>query len=387
LISDEIVHLANFPTRLVDVRYKAEFIESIGGVVKFDSDEQSCSINAEQLKSELATSYSIPIRTTYLLAAGLLKRFGIARIPYPGGCNIGNRAYDLHIMLWEKMGCDVEEKRDYIEIKSRKLHTFDISFPISTIGGTENALICASMLPGRSTIRNAYISPEVADLIQFLQAIGADIRVTGNSFVEIVGKATLRGTTFTVVPDRIEALTWIIFAAIAGGDVLVENVPFDHMQIPLIHLKEAGVDVFRNTKDAYINPNCFINKTIQPFELACGTHPGVISDMQPFFVLLALKANGISRVYDYRYPERTAYLNELSKFCPDALSWEPGKITIRGPVEFKGADVTSTDLRGSMALLLAALLAGGQSTIQKVHMALRGYNNLIEKLAQLGIKI
>jgi len=386
LISDDPCYLSNFPTELVDVRHKARFIESIGGSAVFHADTDALAIDASQLGSIQPDSYSVPIRTTYLLAAGMLKRFGFARIPYPGGCKIGSRGYDLHVMLWEKMGCKVVEAADYIEITGTP-RAFDVSFPISTIGGTENALICGSMLEGRTTIRNAYISPEVANLIEFLIAMGARIQVVGNSFIEIQGSSTLRGTTFQVLPDRIEALTWIVFGAISRGNILIQDVPFGHMEIPMVHLREAGVDVFRNSHDAYVCPQSFINSTIQPFEVACGTHPGIISDMQPFFVLLALMADGISRIYDYRYPERTAYLEQLSKFCPGAISWEPGKIVVNGRASLQGAEVVSTDLRGSMVLLLAALIAEGESKIHNIQMALRGYNNLLSKLDQLGISL
>ena len=386
LLTDEIVCLTNFPTELLDARHKASFIEDIGGVVRFDPVNQNVSINASGLVSRPASSFKVPVRTTYLLAAGLLKRFGVARIPYPGGCKIGNRRYDLHIMLWKKMGCNVQEKPEYIEIRAHKLTPFDVSFPISTIGGTENALICGAMIDGNSTVRNAYISPEVANLIDYLNFMGAEIQVSGNSFINIRGTSSLRGTTFKVIPDRIEALTWIIFGAISKGKILIENVPFEQMEIPLIHLREAGVDVFHNSSNVYISPECFKQESIQPFEVACGTHPGVISDMQPFYVLLALKAAGISRIYDYRYPDRTNYLQELIKFCPEgSISWESGKITVHGPVNFMGANVKSTDLRGSMALLLAALLADGRSVVHDIGMALRGYNNLMDKLSQLGV--
>jgi len=384
LITDEKVILKNFPTKLVDANHKKRFMLECGAQVKFDDNNDTAEIlAAEYVNSEL-TDYEYPIRTTYLLAAGLLKRSGVAKIPYPGGCKIGSRGYDLHVLVWEKCGCKVDEKPDYLEITVDKMKPFEVDFPISTIGGTENALICGASIAGESIIRNAYISPEVEDLIAFLRSLGADITVSGNSFVKIHGKENLQGSVFEVMPDRIEALTWMIFAAISRGDIIINNVPFDSMEIPLLHLKEAGVDVFRNSSDAIVNKYSLREGKIQPFEVACGTHPGVISDMQPFYVLLALKANGISRIYDYRYPERIQYLDELIKYCPGAIEYEPGKIVVKGPVEFEEAESVSTDLRGSMALVLASLMAGGNSSVSEVQMALRGYNNLPEKLTSLG---
>ena len=383
-ITDQKVVLKNFPTKLVDANHKKRYMQNCGAEVSFDDENNTAQIVAADYLQSKLDDYDYPIRTTYLLAAGLLKRTGYARIPYPGGCKIGSRGYDLHVLVWEKCGCKVEEKPDYLEITVDKMKPFEVDFPISTIGGTENALICGAAIAGESIIRNAYISPEVEDLIAFLRSLGADITVSGNSFVKIHGKENLQGSVFEVMPDRIEALTWMIFAAISRGDIIIKNVPFDSMEIPLLHLKEAGVDVFSNSSDAIVNNYSLREGKIQPFEVACGTHPGVISDMQPFYVLLALKANGISRIYDYRYPERTQYLDQLKKYCPGAIEFSPGKITIKGPVNFLPAESVSTDLRGSMALVLASLMAGGNSSVSEVQMALRGYNNLPEKLTSLG---
>lgn len=390
LISDEKIVLENFPTELVDANYKMDFIRKSGGTVKVNNEEEFLEIDSTDLKDLELESYFFPIRTTYLLVPGLIKRSGRARIPYPGGCKIGNRGYDLHIMVWEALGAKVEEKDDYIEVTVKDGFTpGDINFPISTVGGTESALICASTIDGVSTIKNAYITPEVESLIDFLRTIGARIEVVGNSFIKVTGKSYLQGSIFPVMPDRIEALTWIVYGVLSGGDITIEDVPFESMEIPLLHLKEAGIDFYSNSKNIHISPECLSNGIIQPFELATGTHPGVISDMQPFYVLLGLHADGISRVYDYRYPERLKYCEELSKFYPEQLKWEKGAITTFGQygVIPNNANAVSTDLRGSMALVIAALLAKGESTIENVEMALRGYNKLEEKLNKLGVTI
>jgi len=389
LISDEKVVLDNFPTELVDANHKFDFINKSGGQVLVDRDAEVVTVDPAGLKDVLLDSYDYPIRTTYLLVPGLLKKSGRARIPYPGGCKIGDRGYDLHIMVWEKLGATVVETEDYIEVIAEGgLKPGSIDFPITTIGGTESALICASIVDGDTTIKNAYISPEVQSLIEFLRSMGAKIEVVGNSFVKVTGKKYLQGSVTQVMPDRIEALTWIVYGILSGGDITIEDVPFDSMQIPLLHLKDAGVDFYSNSKNIHVTPDCLTNGIIQPFELATGTHPGIISDMQPFYVLLGLHADGISRIYDYRYPERLKYCEELSKYYPDQLKWEKGAITTFGKKDRpKGAHGTSTDLRGSMALVIAALLADGQSTIENVEMALRGYNKLEEKLRNLGVTI
>ena len=387
-IADAPVTLNNFPTELVDARYKVDFIEKCGGTVTVDEPSQTITIDPTGYEHAELADYDYPIRTTYLLAAGQLKRSGVARIPYPGGCKIGNRGYDLHLMVWQRLGATVTEAADYIEISAPDgLTAGEIDFPTSTIGGTENALITASIINGETTIKNAYISPEVNSLIEFLRTLGAAIEVVGNSFIKVTGTTRLRGSIFRVIPDRIEALTWIVYGIISGGIITVEDVPFDSMQIPLIHLQHMGIDLYRNRNNVVVSPECLVNGQIQPFELACGTHPGIISDMQPFFTLLGLHANGTSRIFDYRYPERLRYCAELNKFYGDALSFKPGAITVQGGHQSVAAEADSTDLRGSMAAVMAGLLAKGTTTIHNVEMAMRGYNNMEKKLTELGASV
>ncbi|MBK1441649.1 UDP-N-acetylglucosamine 1-carboxyvinyltransferase [Parapedobacter sp. ISTM3] len=388
LIADETVILTNFPTELVDAQYKIDFIRKNGGNVSVDVASETVEIDAKLLDNRSLDSYDFPIRTTYLLVPGLIKRSGVARIPYPGGCKIGDRGYDLHLMVWRTLGAEVEEKPEYIEVRAPKgFRSGEINFPISTIGGTENALISASIIPEATIIKNAYISPEIESLIAFLRTLGVKIEVVGNSFIKVEGSNYLRGSLFQVMPDRIEAITWIVYGIISGGNITVEDVPFDTMEIPLIHLQHAGIDLYRNAKNVIVSPECLVNGRIQPFELACGTHPGIISDMQPFYTLLGLHADGISRIFDYRYPERLKYCEELNKFYDGALSCKPGAITINGGKPARPSEANSTDLRGSMAVVIAALLSNGQSTIHNIEMALRGYNNLEHKLSDLGIHI
>lgn len=390
LISNEKVILENFPTELVDANYKFDFIQKCGGKLDINREDEIVQIESNDLKDLILDNYNFPIRTTYLLVAGLIKRNGVAKIPYPGGCKIGNRGYELHIMVWEKLGAKVEEKDDYIEITAPQGFTpAEIDFPISTIGGTETALICASIAKGKTTVKNAYISPEVQNLIDFLKTLGVKIKVIGNSFIEITGKEYLRGSIFEIMPDRIEALTWIVYGILSGGDITIEDVPFESMEITLIHLYNAGIDFYKNSKNIHITSDCLQNGIIQPFEIATGTHPGVISDMQPFYTLLGLHADGISRIHDYRYPERIKYCEELSKLYPNQIKWEKGLITTFGKHKITptSAKVSSTDLRGSMALVMGALLANGTTEVSNIEMALRGYNKLEEKLNQLGITI
>lgn len=397
LLTNDRVELANFPTRLVDVGHKVRFCRDLGANIDLDDEAELLTVDASNLAARTLdrNQFDIPIRTTYLLAAAQLIRSGVARIPYPGGCPIGpgsggRRGYDLHIMVWEQLGCTVAEREDHIEISApRGLTGGCIDFPISTVGGTENALLCGSVARGRTEISNAYITPEVGDLIALLRRMGADIVVSGTSHIVMTGRVDgLAGARMAVMSDRIEALTWIIYAILSRGELTVEGVPFDAMEVPLIHIEQAGVDLFRNKTSIHVTPDCLVSGTVQPFELACGSHPGVISDMQACYVLLGLAGAGTSRIFDYRYPDRIAFVGELAKLVRgDHLQAKSGAITVRGPAQFVPGVANSTDLRGSMAVVIAALCARGRSVIQDVHMALRGYNDLERKLNQLGSRI
>ena len=397
LLSDDTVALRNFPTELVDVGHKAGFCRKLGARVELDRDAEEATICGAGLKSERLTrdDYDVPIRTTYLLAASQLLRTGMARIPYPGGCPIGGgsggaRGYDQHILVWKALGGEVSEKDDHIEISAPGgLKGGVVRFTISTVGGTENALLCAAIAKGRSEIYNAYITPEIEDLIAFLRRMGADLEVFGSSHIVAQGRgAPLGGTHMPVMSDRIEALTWIVYGILSGGELTVDNIPFESMQMPLMHLRHAGVDFLQNSRSVHVTPDCLTSGSVQPFELACGAHPGVISDMQSFFVVLARAAAGTSRIHDYRYPGRIAFVDELAKLVNgDHLAAEPGKITVQGPVRFRPGVAGSTDLRGSMAVVMAALCAEGRSIINDVQMALRGYNDLEGKLRSIGGRI
>ncbi|NEV65315.1 UDP-N-acetylglucosamine 1-carboxyvinyltransferase [Thiorhodococcus minor] len=385
LLSQGRVHLRNFPLLLEDVQAKLAFMRELGAEFTEWRDTSELEIVTPSLAFDSISDYKLPIRTTYLLAAGALARTGYAFVPYPGGCKIGSRGYDLHMMVWRKFGCDVVEEQEYISVVGR-LRGATIDFPISTVGGTENALLCAVVADGETTIRNAYVTPEVRDLIAFLLEMGARIELEGTSLIRVEGTdGLLHGASYVIMPDRVEALTWIILGIVSGSVLQVSNVPFDSMQVPLIHLHEAGIDLYRNSGSVFITPACTGLPGIQPFEVACGAHPGVVSDMQPFFAFLALFGNGRSVIHDYRYPERIAYARQLEKFAPSKISAISGRIRVEGPVDLQGADVCSTDLRGSMALIMAAILAEGESCVHGVELALRGYNNLPCKLASLGV--
>src|SRR5690606_37840238 len=209
---------------------KIDFIRKHGGEVSIERIRETLTIDSSNLKHIAQDNYDYPIRTTYLLVPGLIKRSGIAHIPYPGGCKIGDRGYDLHVLVWKSLGAEVTEVANHIEVTAPTgFQGGEINFPISTIGGTESALICGAIASGVTTIRNAYISPEVESLIDFLRTTGVSITVVGNSFIQIEGNKDHRGGVFRVMPDRIEALTWLVYGVLSKGSITIEDVPFQAM--------------------------------------------------------------------------------------------------------------------------------------------------------------
>jgi UDP-N-acetylglucosamine 1-carboxyvinyltransferase len=388
-LSRERVRLGGFPTDLVDAREQIRFMTDLGAALEVDDVSDTVDIRALEFRSDEGAAYDHAFRVTYLYMASQIARTGRASIPYPGGCRLGDRKHDIHLDIWRRMGLDVREEAARISAEGR-LRGASIELPISTVGGTENALLCGAAAQGLSVIRNAYVTPEVRDLIDLLIRMGARIEWRGGRTITLEGRPEgLDGAVHTVMPDRIEAMTWIIYAALSGGRIAVSNVAVDDLQVPLIHLKEAGIDAQADEGIVQIGPESIHPEGIQPFDVACGAHPGVHTDMQPFFVLLALGAEGRSLVVDYRYPDRVAYLAELQKMVrpPGALAWADGRITIAGPQRLRGAPVEATDLRGGMALVLAALLAEGPSEISRFEMVLRGYNRLLAKLRGLGLTV
>lgn len=386
LLTDERIELSGFPTELVDVREQVRFMRECGAHLELDPSRDWAVVDAPRFSASCVDRFDHAFRITYLLVAGQILREGRARIPYPGGCKLGDRKHDLHVQVWKQLGAAVTEREEYIEVVCPRFTGGEVDFPVTTVGGTENALLCGAIARGETLVRNAYITPEVRDLIAFLRAMGAEIEVKGRSFLRMAGRDRLHGARYRVMPDRIEALTWMIGAAVCGGRVTVRNVPWNDLEIPLIHLREAGVRIERRGDEAIISPENLDPDGIQPFDLACGAHPGIHSDMQPFFVLLAMAAQGNSLIVDYRYPDRIAYLPELARMAvePGRLQWERGRIRVRGPVALRGAEVTCPELRGGMALILAACQAPGTSVIRNASQPMRGYNRLVEKLTELG---
>ena len=383
ILTPEKVRLFNMPIDIEDVKVQIDMLKSIGvnviiknRIVVIDSSSIS--------KSTVFMDKDKGVRTSLLMLGSMLGRFGWAKVPFPIGDNIGERKFDLHIYALNQLGANVRVTDDgFIEAECNELKGAEIDFPILTMGGTENAIIAACLAKGRTTIRNAYVTPEVLDLVKFLNSMGANINVRGSRLVEIDGVEELYGTNHKIIPDRLEALTFAIIGAVTKGFLKIKEFPTEFLEVPLIYLREAGINIY-NGKDCLIVDGR--GGSFDSTEIVAGSYPGIISDMQPLFAAFATQASGNSAIIDIRYPNRFAYIEGLQKMGAD-IHQEGNIAMVKGPNNLKGANVTATDLRAGAALLISGLCAMGQTEIENIYQIDRGYERIEQKLKCLGADI
>ena len=376
LLTDEAVQILNSPNSLLDMQVHIAMLRVLGKTCIEDKHslkiEENKKIETDLLWNERS------IRNTLLILGALVARFGEGRVPFPGGCQLGDRKYDLHVMLLEKMGAKVWEEENYLCAKTKgKLKGCEIELPIRSTGATENAVICGSLAEGRTVVWNPHIRPEIFDLIDMLNEMGANIRVYGQKCIEIDGVDNLHGAKHRTIPDNVEAITWAIASVITGGDIEILNFPFEHLEVPMIFLRESGMKYYRS-KDSLI----VRGGTPYPVEISTGPYPGINSDMQPLFAVYGACSKGESKIVDLRFPGRYAYAEELSKMGM-RYSIEGDLLKIEGGESFKGTTVKAIDLRAGIALVLAGLVADGETIILDSWQIDRGYENLSEKLNHL----
>jgi len=377
LLTNEDVELLNFPNGLLDIQVHIEMLKVLGKEYYQNFSSIKISEKTNHVKTGLDWN-GRSIRNTLLILGALTTRFGEGRVPLPGGCNLGDRKYDIHNMLLKKMGAKVWEEQGYLCTKViDKLKGCDIYLPIRSTGATENAILCGTLAIGKTTIWNPHIRPEILDLINMLQNMGAKIKVFGQKCIEIEGVDSLHGVKHTVIPDNMEAITWAIASVITNGDIEIINFPFKHLEVPLIFLRESGMQY-------YVGENSLIVRggTPYPIEISTGPYPGINSDMQPLFAVYGACSQGESKIVDLRFPGRYGYAEELGKMGMNYVI-EGDLLKIYGGNPLRGATVKAIDLRAGIALVLAGLVADGETLIEDAWQIERGYENLNEKLKQL----
>lgn len=383
LLTEEPVELKNFPNGLLDVQVHLEMLKVLGKEFTVFEDN----VKITEVKSGITSLdwTERSIRNTLLILGALVTRFGEGRVPLPGGCKLGERKYDLHVMLLENLGAEVwEEEPGFLCAKVKngnRLTSSEIHLPMRSTGATENSIICASLAKGTTTIWNPHIRPEIMDLIDMLSKMGANIKVYGQKCIAVEGVEKLSTVKHAVIPDNMEALTWAIGAVITNGEVEIENFPFEHLEIPMVYLRESGMKFYRGGDSLIVKGG-----TPYPVEISTGPYPGINSDMQPLFAVYGAMSQGESKVVDLRFPGRYGYAEEMAKMGMN-FQVQGDMLVINGGTPLKGATVNALDLRAGIALLLAGLTAEGETIIENSWQIHRGYENLFEKLKQLGVNI
>jgi UDP-N-acetylglucosamine 1-carboxyvinyltransferase len=324
------------------------------------------------------------MRASFWVVAPLLARCGEARVSLPGGCAIGTRPVDLLLMALERLGASIEIDAGYVVAKAPKgLRGGEIDFPKVTVGGTHVALMAAALAHGTTVIHNAAREPEVGDLADLLTKMGAKIRGAGTSTIEIDGVARLNGAKHRVLPDRIETGTYAMAAAMTGGDVFLQGAQPEHLQAALDALELAGAHVESSPEGIRVWRN---GNGIRPVDSQTAPFPGFPTDLQAQFMALMTRAEGASRITETIFENRFMHVQELARFGAH-IRLEGDSAIIDGVPVLKGAPVMATDLRASVSLVIAALVAEGESMIQRVYHLDRGFEALERKLSRCGADI
>ena len=372
--------LYNVPN-IEDTKTTLEILKVLGCKVKIANNK--IQIDSSGIKThEIPDKLMRELRSSVILAGALVARFKNATFSYPGGCDIGARPIDLHLDGFRKLGIQIEEDGGYIRCHTDKIIGNDIHLDFPSVGATENIMLAAVLSEGETVIQNAALEPEIVDLQNMLNKMGAKIEGAGTKIIHITGVKHLKELSYNIMPDRIEAGTLLCAAAITGGSVKIVNAIPEHIQPVLYKLEEAGckIEVEQNTITLE-GP-----KKIKAVDIKTMPYPGFPTDMQSVFATMLTVAKGTSVVVENIFESRYKYINELKRMGAKATI-EGKTAVIKGVKKLIGAEVKATDLRGGAALVLAGLVAKGKTEVTNIEYLLRGYENLDKKLNSLGAKI
>ncbi|NLY42860.1 MAG: UDP-N-acetylglucosamine 1-carboxyvinyltransferase [Clostridiaceae bacterium] len=367
---------------LKDIESMYELIRWLGLEVQ-PINEHQVKIRTGKLKNHIAPYELVSkLRASFLVMGPLLARLGRTRISLPGGCAIGTRPIDLHLKGLTAMGAKITQGHGYVEARARKLKGAKIYLDFPSVGATENILMAACLAEGQTIIENAAVEPEIVDLANFLINMGADIKGAGTDTIKIVGVKKLKGCNHTVIPDRIEAGTFMVAAAITRGNITIENVVPDHLKPVSAKMREMGINV--KEQDTSITVN--VTEKLKPVDIKTMPFPGFPTDMQsPFMALLSI-VDGTSIITETIFENRFMHISELKRMGAN-IKIEGRTAVIEGIKRLTGAQVKATDLRAGAALVLAGLAAEGETEINDVEHIDRGYFEFEKKLLSLGAKI
>lgn len=384
LLADDIVTLKNVP-HLKDVTTMMELLGQLGA--KLTIEEDMCIHIDPRTVSEYIAPYELvkTMRASILVLGPLLAKFGRAEVSLPGGCAIGTRPVDLHLKALKAMGAKIELKNGFIYASAPKgyLEGKTFLFDTVTVTGTENILMAATLAKGKTIIKNAAKEPEVIDLANMLVQMGAKIEGAGTHTIEIEGVDSLSGTVYSVLPDRIEAGTYLAAAAITRGDVIIRKVRPDHLQSTICKFEEAGGQI--TVGDDWVRLNMQNNRP-HAVDISTAPFPGLATDMQAQFMALNCVAEGSSSIIENIFENRFMHVHELQRMGAQ-IRVNGNTAIVKGIPHLNGAPVMATDLRASAGLVLAGLAAEGETIIDRIYHVDRGYERIEEKLASLGADI
>ena len=368
---------------LNDVRIMCELVESLGACIELCENNTRLKIVSGSISNTTAPYELVnKLRASFLVMGPLLAKTGKARISLPGGCAIGTRPVDLHLKGFIAMGANITQGHGYIEATTRgRLKGSKIYLDFPSVGATENIMMAAAIAEGHTIIENAAIEPEIVDLATYLTTMGADIKGAGTDTIKINGVRCLTAANHTIIPDRIEAGTFMAAAAITGGDVTVENVVPDHMKPISAKLREAGVEISEELTSIRIRGG-----DLRAIDIKTHPYPGFPTDMQSQMTSLMSRAHGTSMIIETIFENRFMHVSELKRMGAN-IKIEGRSAIIEGSNKLTGAQVKATDLRAGASLIIAGLAAEGVTEITDIEHIDRGYMNIDMKLAALGAKI
>ncbi len=380
ILADSPVIIEGLP-EISDVGTLQALLEDIGGKVEFNKGTMTID-PTEMISMPLPNGNVKKLRASYYMMGAMLGRFKHAVIGLPGGCHLGPRPIDQHIKGFEALGAKVTNEHGAIYLRAEELRGAKIYLDVISVGATINIMLAAVLATGRTTIENAAKEPEIIDVATLLSNMGAKIKGAGTNVIRIDGVEKLHGTRHTIIPDRIEAGTFMIMAAAAGDGVTIENVIPFHVEALTAKLREMGVDVVEGEEQIFI-PKA---RKLQAVDVKTLVYPGFPTDLQQPFSVLLTQATGPSVITDTVYSARFKHIDELTRMNADARV-EGRSAILAGPTPLQAATVRASDLRAGAALVIAGLIADGVTEVQEIQHIERGYSSLIEKLQGIGADI
>jgi len=382
ILSSDDITLKNLPY-LQDITTMFELIGSMGADISLD-EKMNFKLNTSNL-SNLEARYELvkTMRASILVLGSMVAKYGYAKIALPGGCAIGSRPVNYHLNALEKLGAEISLNNGYIEAKAKKLIGANIEFEGVTVTGTENLMMAASLADGLTVLTNVAKEPEISDLADFLNSMGAKISGAGTDEIRIEGVEELTGTTFKIPADRIEAGTYLVAAAITNGKITIKKIDSARMGSIIETLQKAGAEVCLNENSISLD---MTKNTIKPVDIVTAPFPGFPTDMQAQFTVLNCIGNGESSVKETIFENRFMHVQELNRMGTD-ITINGTTALINGVDSISGAQVMATDLRASASLILAGLIAKGETIVDRIYHIDRGYERIEEKLSNLGAEI